>query len=116
MNLLINYHLKIRKPDIIAERILALPDDYEGNKIKGGLLIDNYCKKNNLEKALQMYKKMHAFGIEFISSTYTSIIKCYADNWKYKEALNFFNGIKHNKSMTGLLITYNCALNVYTFY
>lgn len=116
INLLINYYLKIRKPDIITEIVLKLPNDYQGNKIKGGLLIDHYCKQNNLEKSIQLYNKMNAFGIEFISSTYTSIIKCYSENKKYREALKYFDSIRHNKQMTGLLITYNCALNVYTFY
>lgn len=116
INLLINFYLKIKNPDKITDIILKLPNDFQGSKIKGGLLIDHYCKQQNLEKTLVLYEKLTQFNIEFISSTYTSIIKCFIAHKKYRQALDFFNSIKHNKDLTGFLITYNCALNVYTFY
>jgi len=48
---LIDYHLKNGTPDVIKNILLELPNDYEGN-LKGGLVIDYYCKVDDLDSSL----------------------------------------------------------------
>lgn len=53
----------------------------------------------------------HYFNMNSI--VFTTIIKGYINNKKYSEAIKFFETIKIHTSLPGMIITYNCALDIY---
>ena len=58
---------------------------------------------------------MRSLKLKVVSIDYTNIMKCYIQNKEYKKALDFFNTIKSNTDLIGMRITYNYALNLYTY-
>eukprot|EP00178_Gracilaria_changii_P020624 TRINITY_DN60136_c0_g1_i1.p1 TRINITY_DN60136_c0_g1~~TRINITY_DN60136_c0_g1_i1.p1 ORF type:complete len:101 (-),score=13.43 TRINITY_DN60136_c0_g1_i1:764-1066(-) len=47
------------------------------------------------------------------SIVFTTIIKGYLKNKDYQNALKFFDTIKNYTELPGMIITYNCALDIY---
>jgi len=50
--------------------------------------------------------------LNFNSIVFTTVVKGFIKSRAYKEALNFFERIKKNTDLPGMIITFNCALDV----
>lgn len=49
------------------------------------------------------------------SIDYTNILKTFISKKKYREGINFFKKNKPSKELEDVRISYNCALNIYTY-
>lgn len=77
-----------------------------------GCILDACSKAGKMDIALKIYESLNKTKLNFNSIVYTTIIKGFAKLERLTEAYNFFLTIKHNKDLTGMIISYNCALDV----
>ena len=82
------------------------------NDITYGCILDACSKSGKMEIALKIYKALAVTGLNLNSIVFTTIIKGYLKHGRSEEALEFFNSIRHHTNLSGMIITYNCALDV----
>ena len=81
------------------------------NEITYGSVLDSCTKSGNMELSLQLYHVLKKTQSNLSSIVFTTLLSGYIKANKYSEGIEFFNSIKHHKNLTGMLITYNCALD-----
>lgn len=77
-----------------------------------GFILDYFAKSGRMDNAMAIYKKLRKNNIELSSIIFTTMIKGFINIEDYKSALEVFNDIKHLTEQPGMIITYNCALDV----
>ena len=82
------------------------------NDITYGCILDACSKSGKMEIALKIYKALSMTGLNLNSIVFTTIIKGYLKHGRSEEALKFFNSVRHHTNLSGMIITYNCALDV----
>ena len=82
------------------------------NEITYGSVLDACTKSGNMELSLQLYHILKKTQATLSSIVFTTLLSGYIKADKYKEGIDFFNTIKHHTNLSGMLITYNCALDV----
>lgn len=82
------------------------------NDITYGCILDACSKSGKMEIALKIYKALSKTGLNLNSIVFTTIIKGYLKHNRSQEALDFFNSVRHHTNLSGMIITYNCALDV----
>lgn len=82
------------------------------NDITYGCILDSCAKNGNMNIALKIYKILKKSEINLNSIVFTTIIKGFIRSEAYEEALGFFNEVKMHQDLSGMIITYNCALDV----
>lgn len=78
-----------------------------------GLVLE-VCTRNGLmEEAIRVYEFVGEHYFNNNSIVFTTLIKGYLKQKDYIKALEFFNRVKDHKELPGIIITYNCALDIY---
>jgi len=82
------------------------------NDITYGCILDACSKSGKMEIAIKIYRALAMTGLNLNSIVFTTIIKGYLKHGRSEEALKFFNSVRHHTNLSGMIITYNCALDV----
>jgi pentatricopeptide repeat protein len=87
-----------------------------GMKIKEasyGLILESCTKAGKMNLVIDIYDSLNEHYFNMNSIVFTTIIKGFLKSKAFKEAIDFFKKIKHHKDLPGMIITYNCALDIY---
>lgn len=87
-----------------------------GMKIKEityGLILDSCTKSGHMDLALKIYESLISHQFNLNSIVFTTILKGFLKNKAFDKALEFFNKVKIHKELPGMIITYNCALDIF---
>lgn len=63
--------------------------------------------------AIKIYESLRKHEFNLNSIVFTTIIKGFLKSKHYQLALEFFTKVKHHTELPGMIITYNCALDIY---
>ena len=77
----------------------------------GGLL-DSCAKIGRMDLCIRIYETLQSVNLHMNSIIFTTILKGYLKLEHYEAAMDFFNRIKKHTAVPGMLITYNCALDI----
>jgi len=83
------------------------------NEVTYGCVLDACAKSGKMSIALKIFESLKNSNVNMNSIVFTTIIKGYINSQSYNEAIKFFNEIKHYVDLPGMIITYNCALDLY---
>ena len=83
------------------------------NDVTYGCILDACAKSGNINIAMKILKTLRSSELNLNSIVFTTIIKGFLKVGAYEQAIDFFNEIKNLKDLTGMIITYNCTLDVY---
>ncbi len=84
------------------------------NDITLGFFFNECSSKRRVDDALEIFNLLFSNNYNLNSIVFTTILKAFICCKKYKEALVFFERIKHLKPLPGMIITFNSALNIYS--
>ncbi len=79
-----------------------------------GSILDACAKNGNMNIAMKIYNSLLKNQINLNSIVFTTILKGFCKNEAFDEALVFFKEVKHHTELPGMIITYNCALDILT--
>lgn len=82
------------------------------NDVTYGCILDACAKAGQMEIALKIYDSLKHTKLNQNSIVYTTIIKGLIKVEKFDQAIEFFESIKEHRDLTGMIISYNCALDV----
>jgi len=82
------------------------------NDVTYGCILDACAKAGRIEIAHRIFNSLRHTKLNQNSIVFTTIIKGYIKANNLDAALEFFNNIKAQKHLTGMIITYNCGLDV----
>merc|ERR1740139_1268227 len=82
------------------------------NDITYGCILDACAKSGKMDTAVKIYQALAITGLNLNSIVFTTIIKGYLKHDQCQKALDFFAIIKAHTNLAGMVITYNCALDV----
>lgn len=83
------------------------------NDVTYGCILDACSKAGRMDIALKIFNNPGMDKLNQNSIVYTTIMKGLAKIEKLQEAIDFFTRVKHNKNLIGMIITYNCAVDIY---
>ena len=83
------------------------------NEVIYGHVLDCCTKSGRMDIALKIYDNLKKSNLGISSIVFTTIMTGFVRQKKYTEGINFFNDIKHYTELGGMLITYNCALDIH---
>ena len=83
------------------------------NDMTYGTLLDACSKINRMDFSLRIFDYLETLNSNMNSIIFTTMLKGYIRNEQYEEAVNFFNRVKKYTHLNGMIITYNCALDLY---
>ena len=83
------------------------------NDVTYGCILDACAKSGKMGIAMKIYDTLKKSKLNLNSIVFTTIIKGFIKEKNYEKAAAFFMEIKHNIDLIGMIITYNCALDVY---
>lgn len=81
------------------------------NEVTYGGLLDACAKINRMDLCVKIYNALEDVNLHMNSIIFTTILKGYIKLERYNDAMSFFNKIKKHTQLTGMIITYNCALD-----
>lgn len=91
--------------EILEKKILISDFNY-------GFILDYYAKSKQMDHAYVIFEKLRKSNIELSSIIFTTMIKGFINAGDHKTALIVFNDIKHLVQQPGMIITYNCVLDL----
>jgi pentatricopeptide repeat protein len=99
------------------EKIKEMFDEILAKKIpisdfNCGFILDFFLKNHHMDQALEIFRKLLRSKVELSSIIFTSIIKAFINAADYKTAYQIFKEVKHFTANPGIIITYNCALDL----
>lgn len=99
------------------EKIKELFDEILAKKIKisdfnYGFILDFFAKNQRMDQALVIFHKLREHKVELSSIIFTTMIKGFINAGDLKTAMQIFKEVKHAVDQPGMIITYNCALDV----
>jgi len=83
------------------------------NDMTYGTLLDACAKINRMDFSLRIFDYLEALNSNMNSIIFTTMLKGYIRNDQFDEAVKFFNRVKKYVHLNGMIITYNCALDLY---
>ena len=83
------------------------------NDITYGSILDACTKNGNMNIAMKIYKSLQKNKINLNSIVFTTILKGFIKVKAFDQAISFFKEVKHHTELPGMIITYNCALDIY---
>lgn len=81
------------------------------NEITYGSILDACSKTGQMDKAMKIYENFKNAKMSMNSIVFTTIMKGFLKADRFDDALSFFESIRCHKQLTGMIITYNCALD-----
>lgn len=82
------------------------------NDVTYGCILDACAKGGNMKSARKIYSGLEKTGLNLNSIVFTTLIKGYMRSGQCTEAIKFFEEIQHHTNLPGMIITYNCSLDV----
>lgn len=79
-----------------------------------GVILECCMKNGKFDLVLDLFEKLKDEYYNKNSIVFTTIVKGFLNKGKYDDALLFFEKIKHLKELPGMIITFNCALDIYS--
>lgn len=92
--------------DELLEKKIAVSD------FNYGFILDYFAKAKRMDWAYAIYRKLRDNKVELSSIIFTTMIKGFINVGDYDRAMSTFKEIKHLTEQPGMIITYNCALDV----
>lgn len=83
------------------------------NEVTYGCVLDACAKSGKMNIALRIFDSLKSSNVNMNSIVFTTIIKGFINAQAYNDAIKFFTDIKHYTDLPGMIITYNCALDLY---
>lgn len=83
------------------------------NDVTYGCILDACVKSNRMDSAQKIYDSLRDSKVNLNSIVFTTMIKGFINQEMFDEAIRFFEGIKDNTDLPGMIITYNCMLDLY---
>ena len=77
-----------------------------------GFILDYFAKSQQMDRALIIFNKLRKHKVELSSIIFTTMIKGFINSNDCKTALDIFHEVKNATEQPGMIITYNCALDV----
>lgn len=102
---------KIEKALLIFEQMLK--NKVAVHDITYGSLLDACSKINRMDFALKIFEYLETMNFNMNSIVFTTILKGFIKNEELDNAIAFFNRVKKYTHLNGMIITYNCALDIY---
>lgn len=112
-NILIKAYTKqndFKKVNATLKSMVAL--NMRLSEVTYGSVLDACSQQGQMEECLEMYNILKNAKLNMNSIVFTTILKGYIKKEDYNGAMSFFNSIKEHKNLSGMIITYNCALDV----
>jgi pentatricopeptide repeat protein len=78
-----------------------------------GCILEACVKTNKMQNALKIYDSLRDSKVNMNTIVYTTMIKGFINQEMFEEAMMFFEGVKDNVELPGMIITYNCVLDLY---
>ena len=83
------------------------------NDMTYGTLIDACSKIGRMDFSMKIFNYLETLDSNMNSIIFTTMLKGYIKNEKFEDGVNFFNRIRKYTHLNGMIITYNCALDLY---
>ena len=83
------------------------------NDITYGSILGACAKSKNMNVAIEIYNSLESSHLNLNSIVFTTVVKGFIRSKVYDQALMFFDRVKKHTDLPGMIITYNCALDVY---
>ncbi len=85
----------------------------EIDDITYGCILEACSKSGKMDIAMKIFESLKKNEINLNSIVFTTIVKGFGKAGAFDKAIKFFNQIKAYKDLPGMIITYNCALDIY---
>lgn len=100
------------------DKIDALFDEFISRKVaisdfNYGFILDHFAKAKRMDWAEAIYQKLRNSKIELSSIIFTTMIKGFINIGDLDKAIQTFEDVKSLVNQPGMIITYNCALDVF---
>lgn len=95
----------------IFDRMLA--SNMVINEMTYGCILDACAKSGKMDVAMKIFETLKNTNSNMNSIVFTTIIKGYMNSESYDKAIQFFNSIRPLTELPGMIITYNCMLDLY---
>jgi pentatricopeptide repeat domain-containing protein 1 len=95
----------------IFDRMLA--SNMVINEMTYGCILDACAKSGKMDVAMRIFETLKSTNANLNSIVFTTIIKGYMNSEHYDKAIHFFNSIRPLVDLPGMIITYNCMLDLY---
>lgn len=82
------------------------------SEVTYGGLLDACAKVSRMDLCINIYTALETVNLHMNSIIFTTILKGYIKLEQYETAINFFLKVKKHTQLTGMIITYNCALDI----
>lgn len=83
------------------------------NDMTYGSLLDACSKIGRMDYSLKIFDYLEALSSNMNSIIFTTMLKGYIKNEQFSEAIRFFERVKKYTHLNGMIITFNCALDLY---
>lgn len=82
------------------------------SEVTYGSVLDSCTKSGNMDLSMKLYNVLKETQSNLSSIVFTTLLSGFIKAEKYKEGIEFFNSVKYQTHLSGMLITFNCALDV----
>ena len=83
------------------------------NEMTYGCILDACAKSGRMDVAMKIFESLKNSNASMNSIVFTTIIKGYMNNEAYDRAILFFDTIKGLVDLPGMIISFNCMLDLY---
>ena len=83
------------------------------NEMTYGSILDACAKSGKMEMAMKIFESLKTSHANMNSIVFTTIIKGFMNSEAYPAAIAFFNTVRPLTELPGMIITYNCMLDLY---
>ena len=99
------------------EKTLAIFDNMRAknmgiNEVIYGHVLDCCTKAGKMDIALKIYENLKKSDLGISSIVFTTLLTGFVKKESYDKGMDFFMTIKDHTDLPGMLITYNCALDI----
>lgn len=77
-----------------------------------GSILDSCIKAGSMDSAMKIYKILAKANLHANSIIFTTMLKGFIKFERYQEGIYFFKDIKQYKKIPGMIITFNCGLDM----
>lgn len=95
----------------IFEKMLA--SNMPINEMTYGCILDACAKSGRMDVAMRIFDSLKNSNSNMNSIVFTTIIKGYMNSENYDKAISFFQSVRPLVDLPGMIITYNCMLDLY---
>lgn len=83
------------------------------NEVTYGCILDACSKSGKMDVAMKIFESLKNSTANMNSIVFTTIIKGFINSEGYPQAIQFFQTVRTLTDLPGMIITYNCMLDLY---